>query len=253
MFEEHYPPLVAGYLVALCGWLVVHRLLPQVWPQGPVVDFRRPWREFAIALVGGLGILAMGQLWSAGIRLPEHGFFGPIAGAINQGLIFLPILLVVILRRQPWTTAWLSSERFAMRLLVGLVLAFLSLTAYSLLRTGTDPPWVLMTRIWQYEHIDKMAQVFLEDVTIAILFVRLAAAIGSRSATVIVACLFAAGHIPAMLSAGATGIELLGLIRDAGLGVGVILVLQRARDVLWFWCVHYCLDMTQFAEVSGVG
>jgi hypothetical protein len=140
-----------------------------------------------------------------------------------------------------------------MRLLVGLVLACVSVTAYAILRAGADAPWVVLSRIWRYEHVDKMAQVFLEDLTIAILFVRLAGAIGSRWATVIVACLFAAGHIPAMVSEGATWVELAGLLRDAGLGVAVILVLQRSRDVAWFWCIHFCLDMTQFPRVSGVG
>jgi hypothetical protein len=108
-------------------------------------------------------------------------------------------------------------------------------------------------RIWRYEHVDEMVQVFLEDLTIAILFVRLAGALGSRWATVLVAVLFAAGHVPVMVSQGATWLELGGLLRDAGLGVAVILVLQRSRDVVWFWVLHFCLDMTQFARVSGVG
>jgi hypothetical protein len=56
-----------------------------------------------------------------------------------------------------------------------------------------------------------------------------------------------------MVLQGATLSELGGLLRDAGLGVAVILVLQRSRDVAWFWCIHFCLDMTQFAGVSGVG
>ncbi len=253
MFQEHYPPLVVAYLVGLGGWLVASRFGPRVWPHEPVEGFVRPWKEFGIALVGAVGILAMGRLWSSGIRLPEHGAFGPVFGAINQILIFAPILLVVVIRRQAWTTAWLPRRRIAMRLLVGLVLAGLAVTAYSLLRTGTDEPWVLLSRIWRYEHFDEMAQVFLEDLTIAILFVRLAGAIGSRWTTAIVAGLFAAGHIPAMMSHGATWLELGGLLRDAGLGVAVILILQRSRDVAWFWCIHFCLDMTQFNKVSGVG
>jgi len=253
VFQEHYPPLVVAYLVGLGGWLAASRFAPGVWPREPVEGFVRPWKEFGIALVGGVGILAMGQLWSRGIRLPEQGAFGPAFGAINQALIFAPILLVVVVRRQSWATAWLPHRRIAMRLLVGLVLASLAVTAYSLLRAGADAPWVLMSRIWRYEHFDKMAQVFLEDLTIAVLFVRLAAAIGSRWAAVLVACLFAAGHIPAMVSQGATWFELGGLLRDAGLGVAVILVLQRSRDVAWFWSIHFCLDMTQFARVSGVG
>ena len=131
------------------------------------------------------------------------------------------------------------------------MLATLALTVYSLLRKGAEAPWVLIGRIWRYEHIDNMVQVFLEDLTIAILFVRLAAAIGARWATVVVACLFAAGHIPVMMAHGFTWFEGAGLLRDAGLGVAVILVLQRSRDVVWFWFIHYCLDMTQFAKVVG--
>jgi hypothetical protein len=55
-----------------------------------------------------------------------------------------------------------------------------------------------------------------------------------------------------MAAEGATWTEVAGLVRDAGLGVAVILVLQRSRDVVWFWCIHFCLDMTQFTRVSGV-
>jgi hypothetical protein len=97
-----------------------------------------------------------------------------------------------------------------------------------------------------------MTQVFLEDLTVAILYVRLAGAVGSRWATVVVACLFAAGHVPAMVSQGITWSEWSGLLRDAGLGMAVILLLQRSRDIVWFWCIHFSLDMTQFARVSGV-
>ena len=252
MFEEHYAPLVVAYLIALGGWLLAARLLPSVWPAAPAARFDHPWTEVALALLGCLGVIAVGQLWARGIHLPERGALGPLFSAVDQALIFVPVLLAVVLRRQPRTTAWLPRARMATRLGVGLLLAAVAVTAYSLLRAGAVAPWTMLGRIWRYEHLDTMVQVFLEDVTIAILFVRLAAAIGSRWATVIVACLFAAGHIPAMLTQEAAWRELAGLLRDAALGVAVILVLQRSRDVLWFWCVHFCLDMTQFAAVSGV-
>lgn len=252
MFQEHYAPLVIAYLVALGGWLLASRVLPAIWPIEPAAKFERPWREFGIAVVAGIGVLAMGQLWSRGIRFPEQGALGPLLGSVNQVLIFAPILLVPVLRRQPWTSAWLPRARLGTRLLVGVLLAGFAVTAYSLLRDGADEPWLLLGRIWRYEHVDKMVQVLLEDLAIAIVFVRLAAAVGSRWATVVVACLFASGHIPAMMSQGATWFELAGLLRDAGLGVVVILVLQQSRDVVWFWCVHFCLDMTQFAAISGV-
>lgn len=253
MFQEHYPPLVVSYVVALGGWLLASRLFPKVWPGGPEERIAKPWREFGIALLGAIGIVAMGQLWTRGIRLPTRGALGPILASINQLLIFAPILLVVIIRRQPWTSAWLPRTHIVTRLLVGVVLAILAVTVYSLLRKGADTPWSLIGRMCRYEHIDNMVQVFLEDLTIAILFVRLAAAIGRRWATVIVACLFAAGHIPVMISHGVTWFEAAGLLGDTVLGIAVILVLQRSRDVVWFWCIHYCLDMTQFTKVGGGG
>ena len=135
---------------------------------------------------------------------------------------------------------------------MGVDLASLAVSGYSVLRAGADVPLVVLGRICHFEHADELVQVLLEDVAIAILFVRLAGAIGSRRATVSVACLFAAGHIPAMVSQGASWNELGGLQRDAGLGVAVILVLQRSHDVVWFWCIRFCLDMTQFSRISGV-
>lgn len=253
MFDEHYPPLVVAYLFALGGWLVANRVMPRVWPRGRADELPHPWKEFGIAVIGAVGVLVLGQLWSRGIRLPEDGSVGPLFGALNQILIFTPILLVPVIRRQSWTTAWLPGQKIVKRFLAGLVLACLAVTAYSLLRSGADEPWMLFSRIWRYEHFDEMVQVFLEDLTIAIIFVRLAAAIGNHWATVVVACLFAAGHIPALASGGVTWSEMAALLRDACLGVAVILVLQRSRDVVWFWCIHFCLDMTQFSRVSGTG
>lgn len=254
MFTEHYPPLVVAYLVGLAGWLLARRLAPGAWPREPKPpSFAHPWREFGLALLGAAGILVMGQLWLRGIRLPEGGAAGPVFGSINQAVIFAPILLVVALRGHPWSTAWLPRDRLATRLVAGIALATLAVTAYALLRAGADEPWVVLGRIPRYAHLDEMVQVFLEDLTIAIVFVRLAAAIGARWATVLVACLFAIGHVPALVSQGATWTELFGLLRDAGLGVAVIVVLQRSRDIVWFWCLHFALDMTQFARVSGVG
>ena len=253
MFQQHYPALVIAYLAALGGWLVASRLFPGIWPRTPPERFEHPWREIGFALLGALGVVAMGQLWSRGIRLPVEGTLGPVLGAVNQVLIFAPIMLVLVIRRQGLTSAWLPRARLATRLAVGIVLASVAVTLYSVLREGADAPWIMLGRIWRYDHLDEMTQVFLEDFTIAVLFVRLAAAIGSRWATAVVACLFAAGHVPALVSQGATWADLASLLRDAGLGIAVILVLHRSRDIVWFWCIHFCLDMTQFSRISGVG
>ena len=254
VFQEHYPPLVIAYLIGLGGWLAFSGIWRQVWPHEPAEGFVRPWKEFGIALVGAIGILAVGQLWSRGIRLPEHGAFGPASrrdqpspdlrtdsprggdssAVVGYGMAPAP----------PDRVATACGPRPGDPRRHGIF----TLTSGCPTRRGSC--WAESGAMRTF---DKMVQVFLEDLTIAILFVRLAGAIGSRWATVVVACLFALGHVPVMVSQGATWSELGGLLRDAGLGVAVIVVLQRSRDVAWFWCIHFCLDMTQFAKVSGVG
>ena len=91
-----------------------------------------------------------------------------------------------------------------------------------------------------------LVQVFCEDVAIAILFVRFQAAIGLRRTLILVACLFAAVHIPTMMEKGASPAELASLIMDAGLGVAVLFVAQRSADVWSLWGVHFAMDMMQF-------
>jgi hypothetical protein len=88
----------------------------------------------------------------------------------------------------------------------------------------------------------------LEDLAIAVLFVQIAAALHPRWAILLVAALFAGGHLPALFANGASAGEMFGLVRDFGLGVLVIGTLWRGADIIWFWPVHFALDMTQFLQ-----
>jgi hypothetical protein len=88
--------------------------------------------------------------------------------------------------------------------------------------------------------------VFCEDVAIAILFVRVQAALGLRVTIILAASLFAAAHIPAMVARGTSREAYARLALDAGLGVFVLFIAQRSADVWWLWCVHFAMDMMQF-------
>ena len=60
--------LVVGYATACALWWVVSRVVP-LWRNPPRPTFAKPWREVLFVLLGVVGTLLLGQLWSRGIRL----------------------------------------------------------------------------------------------------------------------------------------------------------------------------------------
>jgi len=234
--------LAVGYAVACALWWGISRVVP-LWRNPPRPTFARPWREVLFVLLGVVGTLLLGQLWSRGIRLDTEN---SLTESINQIIIFSPILLVPILRRQGWASAWIQWPKWWLRILIGVAIALVVLILFTRLEEGAPNFWVAFHSTFAYWNAHIGVQVLLEDIAIAILFVRLAAAVGHRKAIIGVALLFAAAHIPAMISQGASAAELAGLARDFGLGLIVLGTAWRSADVLWLWPIHFALDMTQF-------
>jgi hypothetical protein len=250
--SHHYALLVA-YAITMLAWDRVARRTSNLWPTPAPLSFVHPWREvgfFAIALVLTLGI---GQLFVHKWLLPSSGPLSPLVDALNQLIIFAPIVALPLVRRQGWASAWLPSRRVWARILAGLILSLIASLVFTSVRTGSMP-WIhVLGQVYHPKNAGNLVQVLCEDVAIAILFVRLRAALGLRRTIVAVAVLFAAAHIPALLANGASLGELSGLVLDAGLGVLVLFYLQRSGDVWWFWWVHFAMDMMQFYAVPGAG
>jgi hypothetical protein len=249
MIGSEYFALLAGYAVALAGWLLLARMTPSLWPPPQRPAFQHPWREVGWALLAVVLVLGIGQLYSAKLLFSAAGKGGVLLETLNQVLIFLPLPLLLVVRRQPLSTAWLPTTRVWLRLLAGLGLALLSILVYTLLRANSDSWLTVISRTYHPRNLPHLVQVLLEDLGIAIIFVRFASALGSRRTVLIVAVLFALAHIPAMLSGGATVGSFAHLILDVGLAVGILSVLQRSGDIWWFWMVHFAMDMMQFYAV----
>jgi hypothetical protein len=191
-------------------------------------------------------VIAIGQAYVHGLLMSSAAKKVPPLDALAQILIFSPVFVVMALRRQSLETVWLPVNRVWLRVLFGVGLALAAL-AVSLVIVGKAETWPeVVASIYQPNKLSYFVQVFLEDIAIAFLFVRIAAAIGVRPAILLTSALFAAGHIPTLLAQGASLSELTTLLLDAGLGALMIGVVARSRDVWWFWQVHFVMDMTQF-------
>lgn len=241
----HPEVLAIAYGTVCLLWLAASRPLPY-WRSPKRPSFDHPWREVGFALLAALLVIGLGQLWLRGVRLPNHTAWRPVFESINQIAIFSPMLLLLLWRRQTLASAWLPGRHVAPRLAIGLGLAVIALAIYTALERGAPSFLSALQRVFDPGNSHVAVQVLLEDITIAILMVRLGAALTNKWAVIVAAALFAGGHIPTMVSEGASSVQLIGLFRDFGLGMLVIATASRGADILWFWPVHYALDMTQF-------
>jgi hypothetical protein len=241
--------LTVAYAAVCAVWWILSRVIP-LWRDTPRPRFEKPWREVGFVLCAVFLVLVLGQLWQRGVRFSLPGIWAPIAESVNQILIFSPVLAIPIIRRNGWESAWIRLDKLPVRLAIGLGLAAFALMLFAFLERDA-PSWSdSMLGVFTPRRAHVAVQVLLEDIAIAILFVRLAAALGRRAALLAVAGLFAAAHIPAMVTRGDAAAELLGLFRDFGLVVIVIGTVWRSADVAWLWPVHYALDMTQFLTAT---
>jgi len=227
-------------LVAVLVLFINHKT--SLWQTDRVIEFEKPWKEFGYVFLSGLGVIAIGQIYIAGIRLPSSI---QVLEAINQILIFSPAILLLILRHKSFDSAWINVENAHLKILTGLGFALSAILVYS--AVGSDRSFFeILIGTYSPKNFPHLIQVLCEDILIAMLFIRLKKATSLNIALVVVASLFAAGHIPAMISKGFPLEEFYSLFLDTGLGFFLIYTINKTKDILWFWMVHFAMDMMQF-------
>ena len=248
--DPHYKALIITYTTVVAIWFACYYFLKKSFsPSTEIFTPKKPYMEFAFAFLACLIILGIGQLYINGLLIPNPKNKSRIIDALNQVLIFSPTLVLVWIRKQPLISLWLPKKNLLWRFGVGFFLSSLSLFVYWVVRENSAPLNFIFKNIYHPKNVSHLVQVIMEDLTIALLFVRLSSWIGGKWTLILVAILFAAGHIPSMLSEGYSFMELGTLLLDSSLGVIVLLALYRSKDVAWFFLVHFVLDMTQFYGV----
>jgi hypothetical protein len=239
--DEHYSGIIAAYGTATaCVWSLWFLARPII-AGTEAIDFRRPWIEVGLVILAAALTIGVGQLFSHGLLLPDNGIALRTA---NQALIFAPLLLLVLARAPGPRGAGLPLDRSIAGLGVGLLLAACAIVVYAFVR-GFSAQAVLAS-VLSADNIPHAAQVLFEDLAIAAILLRMRGAVGGAISIGLVAALFAAGHVPAMLANGATATELTTLFLDAGIGVFVFGAVLMTRSVWWFWPLHTAMDLTQF-------
>ncbi|MHC4219828.1 MAG: CPBP family glutamic-type intramembrane protease [Planctomycetota bacterium] len=240
-----FGPLIAAYLAACGGWLLVRGLRPGWWPQRPPLRTDHKWRDLAMVLVATVLVLGLGQVWRAGWLLPEpDGWWGDVVWQVNNLIIYAPVFLVLAHRGQSPETVYLSVNGLPVKLAAGLLLGLLGVVVFLALRGELGRlPGVALSAV-RGENLRNFLPVFLEGVVLAFAYVRLRWAVGQWPALIAPGLLFAAAHIPRQLESGLGVPEMAAYFAvTAGVAGAVLYTLERSRDVVWLGIVHYLMDV----------
>lgn len=241
---DYHLARAGGYLTAIIAWALVARAVPALWSPHRETHFTQPGRELAWAVLGITGTLVLGFAYVRGWLFPATRQDRPLLDVLNQLVVFSPMLLVPVLRRHSFDTAWLPDDRILVRIATGVLLSLPALTVFALLRGES---WLdVMRAVYHHTNLPALVQLLLEDVAVAILCVRGAGVLGLRAAPLLTAILLAGGHASVMVQTGVTPVEVSHMALDVALGYVVVATVQRSGDVWWFWGVHFAMDMTQF-------
>jgi hypothetical protein len=137
---SHTLTLVIAYATICALWWGLSCVVP-LWRQVERPTFSRPWTEVGLALAAAIAVLILGQLWSRGIRLSASGAWQTVAESMNQLLIFCPIILLPMIRKQGLASAWIQRSRLWARLAIGVGLAMVALLVFSVLEGRALSYW----------------------------------------------------------------------------------------------------------------
>lgn len=238
--------VVVCWILLFALWEVFRRAFPGAWPAAAA---RRPaarrWLDLGLAVLVPVSILALGQLWFAGtLRWQWPGAWRHLGYVLAQLLIWSPLALALVLRRQPLSSIWLPGDHVVLRGGVGAVLGLGAVALYLWL-CGSSTRWpAILARTVTLQAWAHFVPVFLEACGVAFVYVRLRWAFGAVVAASVPGLLFAAAHLPRAIETGEpVGSVAVMFLVNAALVAGLVAWAARFRDVATLGVAHWLWDL----------
>lgn len=237
-----YLGLVTAYgAAAVLIWMVA-LLRPEAIPAARDHMPQNKILQLCLFLLAIAGAAVLQVMESRGWLLPTDDV---LATALNQLLIFLPMLIYLVAQRSP-AAAMVPSNGLLKSLAVGVLLTLTALAAYLSARDalGTLPD--LVGRILSVSQVERFMRVLMLDLTVATLMALLAGKWSRRTALVTLALLVLAAHVGAAYHAG-FGIDAVwGVLLGSAAGFGLMAAIVYTRNIVWFLPLHGVLGVLLF-------
>jgi hypothetical protein len=235
----------AAWTTGISGLLLFIYWRPGMWQSVRPVTVREPRTEALLAL--GAALLLLGISVTTDHVLSDWKRRLPFRDGVYLGqllIVYSPILLVMLWRKQGPATCFLRLEKLPSKVLLGVGLSLLAAFVFLAVRGEVGEFGPFLSTLARGRPV-AMLQTFLEGFAVGFLLYRFGAWLGIRSSAVIVAVLFMAGHLPNYMAGTfhlSVGEALAMAIAHAGIGVLVLLGLWKSQDVIVIGFLHWFIN-----------
>jgi hypothetical protein len=241
--------ITVSYVAACIVMLLLTKYKPAWWAKEVTIeeDTNKKHLDFVLSLVAAVSILAIGQLYRHHYLLPEtrvKGHFS-VAWCINNLIIFSPIFIFLIIRRQPLSSIYLSFKEPGKKILWGIILSVFSCSIYLLLIGRMNEYGnFFLNDLFLPHYLENFPAVFLEGVAVIYFLTRVKNISSPFIAILITTLLFSASHVPSAIKQGDTFLIIsIFFIFNTILPSFILYSVVKTRDVIWIGIVHYCMDV----------
>ncbi len=235
----------SAWLLSLALLLLAIRLKPAWWPPLELVAFTSNRKEAllalaAVPLVVGISV-ATDQLLRPWKRQPV---WGDVVYLLQILLVYTPLFALLLWRKQGLRTCFLSVEKLASKVALGVILSLAASALFLLVRGQISEFGLFLSTLGRGGPV-AMFQTFMEGFGVGFLLYRLGAWIGIRWAALIAAILFMAAHIPNYTS-GTYHLPLptavLMAAAHAGVAAFILFGVWKSQDIVVLGFLHWFIN-----------
>lgn len=242
---DFFVPIALAYIAVCVVWLVTRAVAQSRWEEEPHRETERPWLDFGMIFVAAISVLGIGQVYRQGWLLPAlPGAWGNLTAAINLCIPYVPLFLIVAIRRQPLDTVWISKRALPWKIGTGILAALVGVFVFYGARAELERLPEVVTGLMKSRSWVHAPAVFLEAVAVAFIFVRLRWVSNSVIAIAVPCTLFALAHVPSGFASDRPLWEIGAFfVFNSALAALIFSVVMRSRDVIWIAIPHFVLDI----------
>ncbi len=242
---DFFVPITVAYVAVCIVWLIVKYLAQDRWSNENQPESNNRWLDFALIFVAVAGTFLIGTAYRNEWLIPRgQGRCSNIITAINLCLPYVPIFVVLAIRRQSLNTVWLSTRALSWKIGTGVLAAGVGTLVFLTLRNALVHLPEVVFEIGTVHSWVHAPAVFLEAVAVAFVFVRLRWVTGPIIAMAMPCLLFAAAHVPSGIQSGRSLTEIAAFfVFNTLLSALIFSVIVKSRDIVWIAIPHFVLDI----------